>query len=111
MKRFNKLTATSVGGQPTPASDHGSDAFSRTSDCKCGFSLMKLTGIVLVFVMGFSVLFSVSVVLRDPPSDGLWTVVEARNLDLKIQRGTDFLVFLCSVLLIIRKILKFEQCR
>lgn len=70
---------------------------------------MKLTGIVLVFVMGFSVLFSVSVVLRDPPSDGLWTVVEARNLDLKIQRGTDFLVFLCFVCILVWFVVNYKE--
>ncbi|XP_047969616.1 galactoside 2-alpha-L-fucosyltransferase-like [Salvia hispanica] len=48
---------------------------------KCGFNPMNLMGVLAALVMALSVLFSVSVVLRDPPSDGLWTVVEARNLD------------------------------
>ncbi|GFP87464.1 galactoside 2-alpha-l-fucosyltransferase [Phtheirospermum japonicum] len=91
MKRLNKVSTTSNGGgqpEPTPPSDHGGDAFSRGLECKCGFNPMKLMGLFLSLVMGFSVLFSVSVVLRDPPSDVLWTVVEARNLDFKVQKET-----------------------
>ncbi|KAL8042286.1 hypothetical protein ABFX02_09G041200 [Erythranthe guttata] len=90
MKRFNKAAATPDGGQPPPppSSDHGSDGVSRgTAECKCGLSIMKLTGVIVVFVMGFSVLFSVSVVLRDPPSDVLWPVVDAtRILDSKLHK-------------------------
>ncbi|KAK4257205.1 hypothetical protein QN277_006823 [Acacia crassicarpa] len=48
--------------------------FSRDSDKKLGFTLIQLMGLFLLCLMLFSVLFSVSVVLRDPPSDG---VVEA----------------------------------
>lgn len=63
---------------------------------------MKLMGVFAVSVMGFSVLFSVSVVFKDPPSDVLWTVVDARNLDFKVQKGilivffsVFFFFFLC----------------
>ncbi|KAH6799084.1 fucosyltransferase 1 [Perilla frutescens var. frutescens] len=81
MKRLKKPTATPGGGQPA---DHG---VAGGSERKCGFNLMKLMGVFLVLVMALSVLFSVSVVLRDPPSDGLWTVVEARHLDFKLQKA------------------------
>ncbi|KAL7098843.1 hypothetical protein ACP275_09G044400 [Erythranthe tilingii] len=90
MKRFNKAAATPDGGQPPPpSSDHGSDGVCRsTAECKCGLNIMKLTGAIVVFVMGFSVLFSVSVVLRDPPSDVLWPVVDAsRILDSKLHKA------------------------
>lgn len=81
MKRLKKATTAPGGGQPSPTADHGA------ADRKCGLNLMKLMGVFLVLVMGLSVLFSVSVVLRDPPSDGLWTVVEARNLDFNLQKA------------------------
>ncbi|KAL3640555.1 Galactoside 2-alpha-L-fucosyltransferase [Castilleja foliolosa] len=92
MKRLNKIATTSNGGdggqsEPTPPSDHEGDAFFRGLECKCGFDRMKLMGLFLAFVMGFSVLFSVFVLLRDPPTDVLWTAVEARNLDSKLQKA------------------------
>ncbi|KAK6123169.1 hypothetical protein DH2020_043071 [Rehmannia glutinosa] len=89
MKRFNKVATTpnGGGGQTTPASDHGNDVVSRGPEFKCGLNPMKLMGVLVVLVMGLSVLFSVSVVLRDPPSDVLWTVVQARNLDFKVQKA------------------------
>ncbi|XP_057805137.1 galactoside 2-alpha-L-fucosyltransferase-like [Salvia miltiorrhiza] len=88
MKRLNgKAMAANFGGQPEPGSDHGADAVSWGPERKCGLNLMKLMGVFLVLVMGFSVLFSVSVVLRDPPSDAFWTVVEARNLDFNLQKA------------------------
>ncbi|KAL7139279.1 hypothetical protein ABFS83_09G040100 [Erythranthe nasuta] len=91
MKRFNKAASTPDGGQPPPppSSDHTSDGVCRsTAECKCGLNIMKLTGVIVVFVMGFSVLFSVSVVLRDPPSDVLWPVVDAsRILDSNLHKA------------------------
>ncbi|KAL2243535.1 UNVERIFIED_CONTAM: Galactoside 2-alpha-L-fucosyltransferase [Sesamum indicum] len=87
MKRFNKAATDSSGGQPTTAGDHGNDAVARGLECKWGLSLMKLMGVFLVTVMGFSGLFSVSVVLRDPPLDVLWTVVEARDLDHRVRKA------------------------
>lgn len=94
MKRLNgRATAGNGGGQPAQGGDHGADAVSWSPERKCGLNLLKLMGVFLVLVMGFSVLFSVSVVLRDPPSDGLWTVVEARNLDFNLQKG----IFSCGI--------------
>ncbi|KAL0442251.1 UNVERIFIED_CONTAM: Galactoside 2-alpha-L-fucosyltransferase [Sesamum radiatum] len=87
MKRFNKAATDSSGGQPTTAGDHRNDAVARGLECKWGLNLMKLMGVFLVTVMGFSGLFSVSVVLRDPPLDVLWTVVEARNLDHRVRKA------------------------
>ncbi|XP_028753612.1 galactoside 2-alpha-L-fucosyltransferase-like [Neltuma alba] len=52
------------------------DNYSRDPDKKSGFNLMRLMGFFLLCLMLFSALFSVSVVLRDPPSDG---VVEASS--------------------------------
>lgn len=99
MKRLNKTTTASAAGQPAPA-DHaaGADSVSLASERKCALNLMKLMGVFLLLVMGLSVLFSVSVVLRDPPSDGLWTVVDARRLDFKLQKGIFCLLNLCLLL-------------
>ncbi|KAL1566335.1 Galactoside 2-alpha-L-fucosyltransferase [Salvia divinorum] len=80
MKRPNGRATSADGG----GGDHGATS---GPERKCGFNPMKLMGAFLVSVMGFSVLFSVSVVLRDPPSDGLWPVVEARNLDFAHQKA------------------------
>ncbi|KAL6493655.1 Galactoside 2-alpha-L-fucosyltransferase [Orobanche gracilis] len=90
MKRSNKVATTSSGGgqlEPTAPSDHGDDAFSRGSECKCGINLMKLVGLFLALMMSFSVLFSVIVVLRDPPPDVLWTVVGARNRNFNVHKA------------------------
>ncbi|KAG8379214.1 hypothetical protein BUALT_Bualt07G0065300 [Buddleja alternifolia] len=86
MKRFNRSTITS-NGQPTLSSDHGNDAVFRGAESKCGLNLMKLMGVLVVVVMGSSVLFSVSVVLKDPPSNVFWTLVDARNLDFQAQKA------------------------
>ncbi|KAL3637994.1 Galactoside 2-alpha-L-fucosyltransferase [Castilleja foliolosa] len=92
MKRLNKTSTTSKGGggksELTPPLDHGGSTFFRGLECKCGFNLIKLMGLFLGLVMGLSVLFSVTVVLRDPPSDALWTAVDARDLDFKVQKAT-----------------------
>lgn len=44
----------------------------RDPDRKSGPNPMKLMGILVVCLMVISVLFSVSVVLKDPPSDNVW---------------------------------------
>ncbi|KAL0416283.1 UNVERIFIED_CONTAM: Galactoside 2-alpha-L-fucosyltransferase [Sesamum latifolium] len=64
MKRFNKAATDSSGGQPTTAGDHRND--------------------VVAGVLGAN---AVSVVLRDPPLDVLWTVVGARNLDHRVRKA------------------------
>ncbi|KAK8618142.1 hypothetical protein V6N13_116013 [Hibiscus sabdariffa] len=50
---------------------------------KCGLSSMRLMGFVVVALMLVSVVFSVSVVLHDPPSDGvLESAKDVRFLDV-----------------------------
>ncbi|KAL3819425.1 hypothetical protein ACJIZ3_005330 [Penstemon smallii] len=85
MKRFKKITVPGT----TPFSDQGYAAISvgETSEWKWWFNPIKLMGVFLVMLMGFSVLFSVSVVLNDPPSDFLWNVVDARKFDFHSQKA------------------------
>lgn len=51
--------------------DTHNNNLSRDSDKKSSFNLMQSMGLFLLCLMLFSVLFSVSVVLRDPPSDAV----------------------------------------
>lgn len=60
----------------------------RDPDKKLGLSFMRAMGILVVCLMVFSVLFSVSVVLRDPPSDGVLEASETRVFQLGVNRGT-----------------------
>ncbi|XP_022949492.1 galactoside 2-alpha-L-fucosyltransferase-like isoform X1 [Cucurbita moschata] len=43
--------------------------FNSNQETKCGFSSIRVLGTVVVLLMFISVIFSLSVVLRDPPSD------------------------------------------
>ena len=52
-------------------SDLDNQSLMTDQDIKCGINLMRLMGIFVVCLILLSVLFSVSVVLRDPPSDGV----------------------------------------
>lgn len=68
MKRFNKNSEDDAEN----FSDLDARGFVlRDSNRKCGLNLMQLMGFFVLCLMLFSVLFSVSVVLRDPPSDGI----------------------------------------
>lgn len=66
---------------------------SRPLDRKCEQNPMRLMGILVVCLMVVSVLFSVSVVLRDPPSDGVGAIEEAKFLQVNPRKGTSFLSF------------------
>ncbi|KAM7471425.1 hypothetical protein LguiA_009608 [Lonicera macranthoides] len=63
----------------------GDEMVSRGPDTKCGSNPMKLMGIFVVCLMGLSVLFSFSVILRDSSSssDSIWGGAEARFLEMK----------------------------
>ena len=45
--------------------------FNSNQETKCGFSSIRVMGTVVVLLMFISVIFSLSVVLRDPPSDAV----------------------------------------
>ena len=63
---------------------------SRPLDRKCEQNPMRLMGILVVCLMVVSVLFSLSTVLRDPPSDGVSAIEEAKFLQLNPRKGTPF---------------------
>lgn len=63
-------------------------------ELKCGFSSIRVMGMFVVLMMFISVIFSVSVVLRDPPSDA---VIEGSDVWIpqwNSDPGTGFLNFL-----------------
>jgi xyloglucan fucosyltransferase len=66
----------------------------RDPDRKSGPNPMKLMGILVVCLMVISVLFSVSVVLKDPPSDNVWKASsETSFVHVGTKKGTCFWVF------------------
>ena len=56
-------------------------------DVKCGLNMMRLMGIFVVSLMLFSVLFSVSMVLRDPPSDGVGEASSVTVFQVRQSKG------------------------
>lgn len=69
-------------------SDPEHHTVSRPLDRECEQNPMRLMGILVVCLMVVSVLFSVSVVLRDPPSDGVWASEETKFLQVNPRKGT-----------------------
>ncbi|XP_062169822.1 galactoside 2-alpha-L-fucosyltransferase-like [Alnus glutinosa] len=58
-------------------------------DRKLGSNPMRLMGIIVVCLMVVSVLFSVSVVLSDPPSDSIREPSEKRVLEVEPSKGSE----------------------
>ncbi|KAE8124007.1 hypothetical protein FH972_018919 [Carpinus fangiana] len=58
-------------------------------DRKLGSNPMRLMGIIVVCLMVVSVLFSVSVVLSDLPSDSIWELSEKRVLEVEPRQGSE----------------------
>ncbi|KAI8017534.1 Galactoside 2-alpha-L-fucosyltransferase [Camellia lanceoleosa] len=79
MKRFNRNFID-------PHRDPVNAVVSRVPETKWGLNPLKLMGVFVACLMGLSVLFSVSVILRDPLSDGIWVGAEARILEVKPQQ-------------------------
>ncbi|XP_058228365.1 galactoside 2-alpha-L-fucosyltransferase-like isoform X1 [Rhododendron vialii] len=65
--------------------DQGNGAVSRAPETKCGLNPMKSMGILVACLMLLSVVFSVSVILEDLPSESIWSGAEARVLQVKPQ--------------------------
>ncbi|KAI4335974.1 hypothetical protein L6164_014558 [Bauhinia variegata] len=70
-------------------SDWDTHCVLKDPNIKCGLNLMRLMGIFVVFLMLFSVLFSVSVILRDPPSDGVSDASPVTVFQVKDSQGSD----------------------
>lgn len=75
--------------------DQGNSAVSRAPETKCGLNPMKSMGILVACLMILSVVFSVSVILEDLPSESIWSGAEARVLQVKpqLQGNTSNLIF------------------
>lgn len=83
MKPMKRVTVKRNSDDPSKYSDLRNNNglfYSRDVDRKCGH--IRMMGIFVACLMVLSVVFSVSVVLRDPPSDGLWAFAEARVLQI-----------------------------
>ncbi|KAH7529038.1 galactoside 2-alpha-L-fucosyltransferase [Ziziphus jujuba] len=80
MKRLKKNT---YDYDTESLSDFAAHFVLRDPDRKLRLSVMRIMGIFVVCLMVFSVLFSVSVVLKDPPSDGVLDASETSVLHLK----------------------------
>lgn len=86
MKRFKKNSEDPINhSDPQNHCVHSG----RDTDRKCGNGSMRLMGILAVCLMVISVVFSVCVVLRDPPSDIVWAFAEARTLEVNPKKGSD----------------------
>lgn len=89
MKRFKKNQDDENGNGVARPPNSDSHIVVRDPDRKSGSNPMRLMGIVVVCLMIISVLFSVSVVLKDPPSDKVWiAAAEARFVDAGPKKGT-----------------------
>lgn len=62
----------------------------REPDRKSASGSMKVMGIFVAALILFSVLFSVNVVLRDPPSDAVFETSKAAVLEVEARKGNRF---------------------
>ncbi|KAL5749236.1 hypothetical protein ACOSP7_023839 [Xanthoceras sorbifolium] len=87
MKRVNKNPDGDPGTLSLDPDNSNNGGVLRDPDGKCWFerSPMRLMGVVVVVLMVVSVLFSVSVVLRDLPDDGVSELNEAKVFQVKSQ--------------------------
>lgn len=76
MRRLHKNS-----GDPPNFSDLGDDDTSRNQHTRFGLNPLKLMGCLVVCLMGLSVLFSISIILKDSTPNSIWAVADARVLD------------------------------
>ncbi|GAY33512.1 hypothetical protein CUMW_275320 [Citrus unshiu] len=91
MKRVNKSPDSDLGTQSDPDNGSNYDNVLRDPVAQYGFEFnsMRMMGLAVVTLMLVSVLFSVSVVLRDPPDDGVWEANEAKSFEVKSRKEED----------------------
>ncbi|KAL4584069.1 hypothetical protein LXL04_008659 [Taraxacum kok-saghyz] len=77
MRRLNKNY-----GDPPTYSGLGGDSICRDQQTRFGSSPLKLMGCFVVCLMGLSVLFSISIILKDSTPTSIWAVADARVLDM-----------------------------
>lgn len=91
MKRLKKNTADDYdSSRPPYPNSHG---VLMDPDKKSSSNPIRLMGIIVVCLIFISVLFSVSVVFKDPPSDIIREASETRVLEGGPRQGTCFRVF------------------
>ena len=89
MKRGKK---SSDAGEPVTNPDTRTGS-SQADAVKPSLSSMKSMGLLLAVLLVASVMFSLSVVLRDPPSDDVVeSVAASRVLQLRFHQGKSFLI-------------------
>ncbi|EEF47837.1 Galactoside 2-alpha-L-fucosyltransferase, putative [Ricinus communis] len=90
MKRIKKNPDSDSGNRSDP---DGQNAIMRETERKCGgfnLNLMRVMGILVAILMVISVVFSVSVVLKDPPSDTALESSQAANVfQVKQEKGSE----------------------
>lgn len=95
MRRLNK----NVNDPDEPSKQSDPDApptLPRDPDKRPGYGPMRVMGVLVVCLMATSVVFSLSVVLRDPPTNGV--PAEGRRVhEVTAPEGTDFMVVLLSI--------------
>lgn len=84
MKRFSKNLN---GDDSSKHLDSGTHNAMRDPDRNAGLSPMKAMGIFVACLIVLSVLFSVNVVLRDPPSDAVYEASKARVLEVEPRKS------------------------
>lgn len=77
MRRLHKNS-----GDPPKSSDLGGDDLSRDQQTRFGLNPLKLMGCFVLCLMGLSVLFSISIILKDSTPNSIWAVADARVLDM-----------------------------
>lgn len=80
MRRFKGNSSD----QTTPVDTQNDTTVSRGAEEKWVWSPIKILGILVACLVGLF-LFSVPSVLKGTSSDGLWTLADARLLDVKVK--------------------------
>ncbi|XP_018850888.1 galactoside 2-alpha-L-fucosyltransferase-like [Juglans regia] len=89
MKRFKKNLDDDNGNHSEKRPDSDIHSFLVDPDRKSGYNPMRLMGITVVCLMVISVLFSASVILKDPPSDGIREASQTRVLQVGSEKGSE----------------------
>lgn len=102
MKRHNRSSNGVVDrSDPNGHNDLESRVLENGEELKNGLNPLKLMGIFVVCLMGLSVFFSFSLILKDSTSHSLWAVAEARPIDdfnPQLHTGTVYILFFVFVI-------------
>lgn len=93
MKRFKKNLDHDNHNYSEKRPDSDMHSLLVDPEGKSGYNPIRLMGIAVVCLMVISVLFSASVILKDPPSDGIREAMQTRVLQMGSEKGTFFYAF------------------